>query len=164
MARTALIPVFAGAIAVAVGLGASAPARAATLIWDGTIAFTALTPQCAPIGIDTDTTDALYRPHLTAGDPNAAVIVHDSNQGHLVQVQAATTTPQMNGTGLSYDGSFYVPSTGLTQTWTGTYSFTVTPATVTAATTFVKITGTIENFANIAGCTLTIKGGFLRRL
>ena len=46
---------------------------------------------------------------------------------------------------------------------TGTYNFLISPTPVTWGTPFVLITGTITDFANIAGCNIDFRGSYERK-
>lgn len=39
-------------------------------------------------------------------------------------------------------------------------AFSVSPATVTASTTFVEVTGRLTNFLDIAGCTISFRAAY----
>lgn len=158
MGRKSLLAAVAGLFA-AVWPQAPATAQSASHLFIGTLGVTAVTPQCAPVGIKRDAIDAMFRPHLQASDPNAAVIV-TGDRGILVQLQNQSTT-NMQGSG-SYNGIYYDAGLGQVLPWTGTYSLAVKPSTVSSTTIFITATGTINNFANVADCTLTINAGFIQ--
>jgi len=150
------------ALAIAVGVSVAATADPAAQIWDGQLVFADQTAQCSPaFELKNGTTEALYRPSLLVTDPKAALIIYGT--GQVGQFQAHGSTASMNGSG-SYDGTYYSAALGTTQAWTGTYTLAVTPSNVKANTRYVYVTGTIDNFANIAGCSLTINSAFLLRL
>jgi hypothetical protein len=157
----------AAAIATAISASAATTAGAASaeaLLWDGTVVTTTSTAQCAALGDLTGSTRALFRPHLKISDPKAGVILTFDEGGAMV-IRATTNTRQMQGTNAPYCGIFFDPSMGESRTWFGgTYTFTVTPATVTASTNEVRVTGTVTKFADIVGCTVTFRAAFLRRI
>lgn len=155
------ISILAGVVGATAMCGA---AQADPTMFDGTMIITAVTAPCAAISIQpSGAMLSLLRPHFKASDPKAAFIILDQTEGGYFQIEATTTTTQMQGSA-PYAGSAFIPENGLTRTWIGTYDFTVSPSTVTATTDFVEITGTIAKFGNAAGCTLTIDAVYLRRL
>jgi hypothetical protein len=139
---------------------ASLFAQSASHIFSGTVATIAATPGCASVA-DIHAQQALFRPHILAGDPKAAIILGgDGPLGGYGQLQDQSSTKKaMNGTG-SYDGKFIDPQSGQLFTWVGTYDLTVTP--VSAATIYIYMTGTISNFANVATCAMTINAAFIQ--
>ena len=155
------------ATATLLSLCVLAPAGAAGAepqVWDGRMEITAVDPACAAGGVNMDIADygALYRPKLQAGDPNSALVFFAPN-GLNVNLMATDPATQMSGSNIAYsaivqgsDGIIHPP-------WNGTVTFTVSPAPVTPADADVKITGEVDNFANITGCSLTIAGAFLSR-
>lgn len=141
------------------------PIPAEATLWGGTVVTTTQTPQCAAAGFSDlmGPARALYRPHLQASDPKAAVIVYDRSGRHILVTRATTTTTQMQGTA-PYCGIHFDVSEGESQPWFGgTYTFNVTPTNVTAVTDEVRITGTVRKFLNIPGCTLTFRAAFMRQ-
>jgi hypothetical protein len=165
MEKAVRIPLLAGAIVAAMSASAATTAIAGATLWDGTIVVTSATQQCTPKFdcIACGSIRAMYRPHLKASDPKAAVLLYGDHDGEVIVIRATTDTRQMQGNG-DYCGIAFIPSAGESQTWFGgTSTFNVTPANVTAATNIVRITGTVTKFGNIPGCTVTFRAAFMRQ-
>ena len=155
------------AIASGVSLALAAPpgvALAAHITWEGYATVTASTPQCSGVGGTSpgDTHVSVFRPKIASTDPptflsfvflRAAVTQENANE---------STVHQMNGSG-NYTGFVINSRAGFAQ-YTGTYNLALSPATVIAATPSVTIDGTITNFLNTAGCTVTFEGAYVLRI
>lgn len=153
---------FAAAATVAI----CAPALAADthLAWQGFFTVTANTTACAGIGGTGvgDTEASIYRPGFTATDISSMNILYSRAAFNLTNVNESAN-PQMRGNGTATVRA--MNGKGKAFTYTTTYSNIVTtPATITAATTAVKVTGTVNNVWNTAGCNVTFKASYAPRI
>ncbi len=162
-------------LAAIIGLSAAVLSQAAwaqaSHMFTGVLAITNVTsPACDPVGIQAHALNSVFRPRLLAGEPTAAIIVF-GNQGELVQMQEAGISPaNMNGSG-TYNGTFFDPNTGKVLVWradpNNTFNLTVTstqppasPVPVKAISNYIYVSGTIDNFAGLPGCSLTVNGAY----
>jgi hypothetical protein len=139
-------------------------ARAAASVWDGFATVTAATTQCSGVSgaAPGDTRVSVFRPKIgsTEGPTFLSFVFL---RGAVTQENTSeATVHQMNGSG-NYSAFEIGSHAGFSQ-YTGTYSLTVTPATITAATPSVTIDGAIKNYLNVAGCNVTFVGSYAERL
>jgi len=142
-------------------------AQAATLAaWQGSATFTKLAPaaSCANAGFSAgDLAHSVYRAHLNSGEPNAGISFIGS-RGATIYFDASSI-PDLGGNG-NYN-AFLIGGRATTTSggapYTGTYKLKVTPATITATTKQVTVTGTITNFFNSTGCTATFEASYFLR-
>ena len=99
---------------------------------------------------------AVYRPKLSASQSNSSLLITAPNGALL---GTANNPGSING---GYTGVLLSNVATVVEYTGGSYNFTLTPSNVTASTPQVTITGTITRAANVAGCTITIKGSFFR--
>jgi hypothetical protein len=140
--------------------GTSSWAASAARIWDGTMQIIGQSSQCDAAGDFTGSIPAYYRAKLKATDPRAGIMT--GNGDKQLQLQEAGTNHTMSGTG-TYKGTFMDGASGVISWSGGTYNLTFA-APVTATARYVKVTGTVTNFAGVTGCQLTIRAGFIQRL
>jgi len=146
---------YVSAIGLAIGLTVTVAGNAGAAdnakVWEG---FLKITGQIGCTGVQgaTGTHVSIYRPALGAGATmlsivylRAAISMVNTSEG---------SAAQMNGAG-TYKGQM-IGSKARLFNYNSSYDFTVTPATVVATTPIVGIVGTIDNFLNNAGCTVTI--------
>jgi hypothetical protein len=145
-------------------------AQAATLTaWQGSVTIVKLTEAtagaCAPVGFSPgDLAHSIYRAHLAATDPPSALSVVATRGANII-FQSGTDT-KLNGAGTfnaTYIGGRATAPKSL-KPYTGSFNLHVTPASPTAATNQVTVTGTIGNFFDVTGCTVTIEGSYFKRL
>ena len=106
---------------------------------------------------------SMYRPKIKSTDTNTFVSLIQTRAAIAFQNSSETTIKQMNGSG-NYGGSG-INGRGKAFSYTGTYSnFKVTPSPVTASTTNVMITGTINNMWSVTGCNVTFKATYTKRI
>jgi hypothetical protein len=146
-----------------------ADALAATYaVWQGTAVITATTSACSA-GLNERTRIApgatflsVVRPRLLLSNGNNSRIAfnHDAD-GEFFLVLAGGLTIAGPGTYTAYG----VTPSGLLKTNVGGnyQNFTLTPAAPTLTTTFLTLTGAIQNFMFIPGCTVTFRAGYSRR-
>jgi hypothetical protein len=161
-----VLPIAALSGSIVAALGASM-ASAATItpgqLWDGAVVITDATPQCEAFGIAVNSSlRALYREHLKSTDPKAAVIFQTDNLSHIVVIRSTSNNKDIAGN-VPYCGIDFDPAMGESTTWLGgNVNFNVRRR-FTAPRTTLDITGQATKFGNIDGCTITIRGSFLRR-
>jgi hypothetical protein len=130
------------------------------VLWDGVLQFTGQSAQCGSQKFfNQENARSQYRPALSSGDPNSAFTQFLGNSYANLFTNNSSGT-QFSGTG-QYT-SIGIFDAQFSPAVTGPYSFTQTPTAVLATTPFVTLSGTIGNYANIAGCTLTLRGIFTR--
>jgi hypothetical protein len=104
---------------------------------------------------------AVFRPKLLSTDRPSGILITFRN-GALVATSTSTALPTPNSG--TYTGVLAAPDvTGVTYAG-GTYSFAISPATITASTPQINISATVTKFGNQAGCTVKFKGAFLNDL
>ena len=134
------------------------------LVWEGYATVTASTTQCSGVG-GTGTGDthvSIFRPKILSTDPPTFLSVIFLRAAGTHENSNESTVHQMHGSG-NYT-AFNVNSRARFVTYTGTYSFTVSPASIIASTPVVTINGNINSFGNVPGCTVTFKGVYLQRI
>lgn len=156
MSRTLLLA------AAALAIGSSAASAANSVMWDGVMQFVSQTAQCGTQFFNkSDTARSRYRPRLVSGDPRSA-FTHYLGHDHSMLITNASPTAQFSGSG-NYSNRGIDNFAQFSPTQTGAYTFTQSPATITASTDFVTLSGHIDNYANIAGCSLTFRGIYVRK-
>ena len=143
----------------------SARAADTQAAWEGYATTTAATAQCAGIGGTGvgDTHVSIYRPHIVSADTPTFLSMMHLRAALTLQNTSEATIHQMQGSG-NYTGyGVNARAKGFTYTG-GTYTLTITPAVVAANTAMVNITGVIKNYFNTAGCNVTFKGVYVKRI
>lgn len=150
-----------GAALAALACGAT-PASAVVL-WQGDGNVTAATAACAPgvaerrdIGVGT-ILRTLYRPaDLSNNGADARFsFVHDGQALYAVFLPGgALPNGNYASFGVRHNGVLIANASGAYR------AFSVSPATVTASTTFVEVTGRLTNFLDIAGCTISFRAAY----
>ena len=132
--------------------------------WEGFATITASTPQCSGVGgtAPGSTHISIFRPKIASTDLPTYLSFLLTRAAFTHQNTSESTVHQMNGAG-NYAG-FEIGSRAAFAEYTGAYNLTLTPATVTAATPSVTIDGTITNFFNATGCTVTFEGAYVLRI
>lgn len=151
----------AGSLLIA-GPAAAADTQAA---WEGFLTVTSSTAKCAGVGGTGvgSTNVSIYRPKINSTDTNTFISLIQTRAAIAFQNSSETTIKQMNGSG-NYAGAG-INSHGKAFSYTGSYSnFKVTPSPVTASTTNVMITGTINTMWNTTGCNVTFKATYTKRI
>jgi hypothetical protein len=152
----------AASACIVLGVMTAATANAAT-IFEGRVFVTAVTAKCSNVFMFVGNNfTSVFRPKIVAADPAeglsivypsaASVLISKAASGRLVNSPAVLTNFQGTLVGIN--------ATPIT--WLATATLLKAPASVTASTPAVTITGTIDDF-NIAGCTITIRGAYARR-
>jgi hypothetical protein len=144
------------------GAAAAADTQAA---WIGLMQNTAASSTCATVGLGGtgvgDNHVSVYRPHILSTDTPTYLAIVFTRDEFTLQNTSETTNPQMNGSGP--DTATIIDGRGKPGTYAGTYSgIVVTPKPVTETTGVVTITGTIDNYFNVAGCNFTFKAAYVK--
>jgi len=141
-------------------------ANSPLIVWQGSVTVTATTAACDAIGVSTgDLITSVYRPRLVADEPSSAVTFILGRAAHIFYRK--TGPDQMTGNG-DFTGQFInsrgtsIPNSQ-TASFTGQYKFTVKPATITAATKSITITGQVNSYFNVSGCTVKFVGAYQPR-
>lgn len=154
------------AIAAGVSLAlASLPgeAFASVAVWEGFATNTAATPQCGtgPGVLPGVARVSIFRTKTSNSGLNTFLSFVSLRSAVTFENMSESTVPHMNGSG-NYQ-AFEINGGALFATYAGTYSLMVNPATITASTQTVTITGTINNLSNILGCNLSFQGVYVLR-
>jgi hypothetical protein len=135
--------------------------------WDGSMHVTGQTEDCGGLFFSPNNDRASFYPKLDSNYPSSSFTRMRDGEAELIQKDSSYG--QFNGTG-NYI-SFTIAGGGFTkfpsdydeyESSGQTYSFTQTPATVTADTVFVTLTGTLDNYRGVEGCSVTLTGTFVR--
>jgi hypothetical protein len=132
-------------------------------MFQGAVTLLSVTAACSAVtGLSVGgLAESHYRPRFTPSEPESGFILRFT--GSTATLFRATGNDQMRGAG-NYTGQWIsdrATSTGSVPI-TGTYNFLIIPASITWVNSFVLITGTITNFANIAGCNIDFRGSYER--
>ncbi|HEY3911739.1 MAG TPA: hypothetical protein VGM07_17910 [Stellaceae bacterium] len=109
-----------------------------------------------------DTEVSIFRPKILSTDTKTFLSFVFLRAAYTWENTSESTVHQMHGSG-NYE-SFGVNSRAKFFDDTGPYSFAVTPATITASTPVITITGTIKDYIDVPGCTVTFKGVYAPRI
>lgn len=159
-----LAQVSAVAAGLAAGILPSAVAQATT-VWFGHWALLEVSAACAAGNWDVGTDHArttIYRPRLTAGDANSAILLRSKGSDVLYTNKNEVANPQMRGNG-AFTSEGFNSSALPTGPLDGTFDLTITPATITATTRFLHFIGTFTNWSTITGCTVKIAATYTLR-
>ena len=127
--------------------------------WDGALRVESETAQCNGQFITEGSVRARLHPKTDADEPPSSFTRFGTGETVFVQKDGSG---QFNGT-----GSYEIYSIAAGQFSGGnannkTYNLTQAPAAITSSTVFVTLSGTLNNYADINGCTITIRGSFAR--
>jgi hypothetical protein len=155
-----------GAAAMTLTTGtALAVANNPLIVWQGGVTVTSASTVCA------DAADGLkigkfassmFRPRLDPAEPASAITML-FNRAAVIFARTSGGGDQMHGNGNYIGSGMSDRAEGAGGSFTGTYSFTINPSAITAATTSVIIAGTINDFAGIASCTVKFRASYQRR-
>jgi hypothetical protein len=160
----------AAAAAATMMLGGAAWAAGDTqAAWEGYATNTSTqSAACSTVGGTGkgDTHVSIFRPHITAGDtPTFLSMVH-LRAAITFENKNETTNPQMTGNGGYTAFGINSRAKGFSYTSAGsTFSnIVVSPNPVQASTPVITITGTLNNYFNATGCSVTFKGVYVKRI
>lgn len=147
----------------------AAPLNAATyVVWQGQSVLTSATLPCYGSGVGRSdlragaTIETVIRPRLLASNGNNSRIAFvDNGQSEFALILAGGLTIAGKGTyaayGTTYGGAFRTNIGGVYR------DFVFSPAEPTITTPFVSLTGAIDNFMFVTGCTVTFRGSYTLR-
>ncbi|MGH7060822.1 MAG: hypothetical protein ACREFH_10570 [Stellaceae bacterium] len=119
--------------------------------------MTRSTSQCTTAGIGGVSAGAVhasvFRPKIRSSDTSTFISILATLSALTFENTSETTVHQMHGSG-NYSGTA-INDKAKTFSFSGTYKLTVSPASVTAATTEVGIVGTLSNYFGAAGCSVS---------
>ena len=129
--------------------------------WDGAMRIVSATQQCGQVFSPDNERTTLYL-RFDNDDPESAFTRFGNGQTELIRKDG---DGQFNGTGV-YDidriggGRIFQSHGGayLEQT----YNFVQLPAVISPTTPFVSLAGRLDNYNYISGCTLQVRGSFVR--
>jgi hypothetical protein len=133
------------------------------IVWQGAATITAVNKTCrSNIGHGVgDTALSVFRPRLVADEPPSALTMIFGRSAYTFFRQ--TGPEQMDGAGTWSGPLITGRATTVPGGASGNYNFNVSPNVVTETTKFINITGTLTNFAGVAGCTAKFTGGYSQR-
>lgn len=160
------------AAALALGFAQSATAddsgfddRAANnplVAWEGRLFITAVNPTCEAAGWGIGANAGIaFRPRLDPAEPTSGLNLDWDRAMSQLRRTGGTGTDKMQGAG-TYNGARF-NTRGTFNSWTGTYSFALTPTNPIATTPNIILTGLISNFDDFTGCTVTVRAALTRR-
>jgi len=155
----------AGLMAVmAISSGSAFAAGDTQAAWEGYATNTASTAACATVGGTgkSDTHVTIFRPHINPADTATFLSMQHLRAALTFQNSSESTVHQMNGAG-NYT-AFGINSRAKGFTYTGTYSLSVSPNPVLSTTQVINVTGTLTNYFNTAGCSVTFKAVYVKRI
>jgi hypothetical protein len=138
--------------------------------WDGAIRIVKQTSDCTKQFVSADNNRAFYHLRLDQSYPFSSLTRFAEGETELIlgwnvgtdarRSAAKVHSRQFAGSG-QYQ-SYKIAHGFISGTYYGTYTFTQNPTVVTAATPFIDLTGTLDNYNNTTGCTITLRGTFVR--
>lgn len=140
-------------------LSSGGPVAAADtqLAWDGFLKVTKSTSQCATAGIGGVSAGAVhasvFRPKIRSVDTSTFISILTPLSAATFENTSEAKVHQMHGSG-NYLGTA-INGKAKPFSYSATYSFAVSPASVTAATTEVGIVGTLNNYFGAIGCSVS---------
>ncbi|HTV44307.1 MAG TPA: hypothetical protein VMF05_03240 [Stellaceae bacterium] len=144
------------------GVASAADTQAA---WQGLATTTAsTTAQCdgAYGTLVGDVQVSVFQPKIKSTDTNTFLSFVFLRAAETWENLSESTIHQMHGSG-KLEG-YGIGSHGQFYDFAGTYSLTITPASITTSTSVVTIKGTIVNYADFPGCTVTFSGVYSKRI
>jgi hypothetical protein len=148
------------------GCGSNAAVAADTqAAWIGIMENTGATPTCAAMGVGGtgvgDNHVSVYRPHILSTDTATYLAILFTRTEFTLKNNIEASNPQMRGSGA--DTATIIDPRGAPGSYPGTFfGIAVTPNPVVETTNIVSITGTIDNYLNVAGCNVTFKAAYVK--
>jgi len=148
---------------------AGATAQTAFPYWHGAALVDAVTPACKNNGFVAvnDFFTSNYRAKTgIAGEPNNPGITFDATRSSYAFFRSGGTANAntMHGagtaSGMLIRGNVTTIPSPTQGNYAATFSFKVTPATITATTQTISIDGWINNWRNVAGCKVTFRAAY----
>jgi hypothetical protein len=133
--------------------------------WEGIMENTTASSVCATMAVGGtgvgDNHVSVYRPHILSTDTPTYLAIVFTRTEFTLQNNSEITNPQMNGSGA--DLATIIDARGKPGTYAGTFSgIVVSPKPVLETTNVISMTGTIDNYFNVAGCNVTFKASFIK--
>ena len=154
---------YAAAAATALALSATAPAHAASQVWQGTLFITSVTDACSAANTSVgDYYTVVYRPIISgsqSGPEGLSFIGSRSGQ----YWSTLSSTASFQSPALANILSFGSHATRSYATSAGGYSLIILPNVVTLQTPTVTMTGQLSNFWNVSGCNVTVSAALTER-
>jgi hypothetical protein len=143
------------AAAVLAGGLAAEPAAAAPTVWQGDLFITSATSACTSFDINTASFfRAVYRPDIApppAGQAKEALSIVSGRSAVILEASTLRGKGAPSSIVIGSEAEFFGPETI-------SVNLTITPSTIKATTPAVEISGSINNFFNISGCTVGVVG------
>ncbi len=144
---------------------ASPDAGLAVTVWQGEAVITTASGTCTFPGderrnISTGTVlKSVYRPRVVDGNgPNTRIsFIHDSGAMFVMVLQDTGANGDYAKIGVTH--SALLVNSGLA----GFASFQQLPATITVSTSFVRVSGRVEDFMFLSGCDATFRATYSKR-
>ena len=131
--------------------------------WDGAIRIVSATQQCSQVFFPGNQPATLHL-RFDNDDPESAFTRFGKGETEMIRTD---NSGQFNGTG-HYDidrisgGIIFQSHQSQGAVAWQMYSFVQSPAVATPTTPFVSLIGRLDNYNDIIGCTLQIRGSFVR--
>lgn len=154
------------ALAALLATSVGASAQTAFPYWLGSAVIDSVSSQCANALVGkNDVFESAYRAKTgIPGEPNNPGINFYQARSTMSYFRTAGNATTMNGAG---SGSAYLIRGNVTtipnpsqNTFPFTFSFKVTPATITKTTQTVTVDGWINNWRNVANCKVTFRAAY----
>lgn len=146
-------------------LGAPVANAANPIVWQGVATLTSVPAACTTATGHRagDSAFSVFRPRLSAAQPNSAITMTFTRSAHAYFRSGGTSTDQMNGTS-TYTSPWYSGrATSTVGGNTGNITLALSVSPVLAGTDVVTIVGSITNFHDLASCTVGFNGAYKRR-
>lgn len=154
------------ALAALLITSAGASAQTAFPFWLGSAVIDSVSPQCSGALIQkNDVLESAYRAKTgISGEPNNPGINFYQARSTMAYFRTAGNPNTMNGagSGLAYliRGNVTTIPNPSQNTFPFTFSFKVTPATITKTTQTVTVDGWINNWRSVANCKVTFRAAY----
>ncbi len=134
----------------------------ATQVWQGTLFFDTLTPDCISngLGVPGNFFTVMYRPIIGTGQPGPEGLT-------LFNATSAQNWQPTSGGSFQTPGSanvVVIGDNGNTGQFTASYALTVKPAKITTTTGPLTISGTMSGWWSVSTCTIGVSAVLERRL
>lgn len=126
--------------------------------WDGAMRIVNASPQCEGKVVSDENAQVRLYPQM---DPDLERTSFTRFSPFETEMVKRTTDGQFNG-----GGQYYALRTahGRVQVYYGAWNFVQTPTVITNTTIFVTLVGQLHDYNDIDGCTVGLRGTFVRAL
>ena len=131
---------------------------AAADVWQGQLTITAAT-GCSTAGYGVgDTGRSIYRNKVSSTEqPSGLEVIYGRSAVIIVATAASGPGADLNGPTTYSGDNIGGRATSALNAYNGTSTLAITPD---STNKFLSIAGTIDNFTNVSGCTVTVRGEY----